>query len=329
MKIMLSIQTQDTPLKDSRSRDPVLSNIVHEVTSSVPNTEDSRSCDPVLPKVDCEGASSVPNTEVQDSSLGMEQYAYIRAALQDADKAANDMNLLPGPMKSGTRITQNAPADIEDAYNNYLQPLKIFDTVIGALANVHPYAKIALGGLSGAAKIVLAQADRDEAMLSLLKKLKDVYDFISDSERLRQISSMRTVLGNISQQTLECAHFIRDYSKIKSFWKRTGKNLVRETDDAIQRYSKVLDDLMDNFQTQVALDTNISVHRIVETMQLSGITYAEGAGLITEKQCLFETRRRTLSEITDWANSTGGDGSRVLWLSGPAGRGWAWFMLLF
>lgn len=75
-------------------------------------------------------------TQVQGSSLGVEQYAHIQPALQDADKAAKDMNLLSGPVKSGTCITQNAPADLEDAYSNYLQPLKIFDTVIGALANV-------------------------------------------------------------------------------------------------------------------------------------------------------------------------------------------------
>ncbi|KAG2093907.1 uncharacterized protein F5147DRAFT_552441, partial [Suillus discolor] len=85
---------------------------------------------------------------------------------------------------------------------------------------VHPYAKIALSVLSGAAKIILTQASRDKAVFSLLKKLGDVYRCISDYKRLSQISSMHeTVLGIISQQILECAQFIRDYAKIKSYCK--------------------------------------------------------------------------------------------------------------
>jgi hypothetical protein len=62
-----------------------------------------------------------------------------------------------------------------------------------------------------------------------------------------------------------------------------------------------------------------------EKLDLSGITYAEGAG-DTEKECLEGTRTEILSEIIDWVNSTGDDVSRVLWLSGT----WrAWFVLFF
>jgi hypothetical protein len=57
-----------------------------------------------------------------------------------------------------------------------------------------------------------------------------------------------------------------------------------------------------------------------EKLDLSGITYAEGAG-DTEKECLEGTRTEILSEIIDWVNSTGDDVSRVLWLSGTAGKG--------
>ncbi|KAG2338271.1 hypothetical protein BDR05DRAFT_848415, partial [Suillus weaverae] len=54
---------------------------------------------------------------------------------------------------------------------------------------------------------------------------------------------------------------------------------------------------------------------------LSGMTYAEGAGLDTRKQCLQGTRTEILSQITEWVNSTGDNVPRVLWLSGPAGKG--------
>ncbi|KAG2366970.1 hypothetical protein BDR07DRAFT_1273031, partial [Suillus spraguei] len=51
------------------------------------------------------------------------------------------------------------------------------------------------------------------------------------------------------------------------------------------------------------------------------MTYAEAAGLDTRKECLPGTRKEILSQITDWVNSTGDNVPRVLWLSGPAGKG--------
>jgi len=62
-------------------------------------------------------------------------------------------------------------------------------------------------------QVILAQADRDTAILGLLQKLGDVYDFITEDKRLHQISSMHIVLGQMSDQILECAHFIKDYSE--------------------------------------------------------------------------------------------------------------------
>lgn len=66
-------------------------------------------------------------------------------------------------------------------------------------------------------QIILAQADRDKAIFQLLEKLGQVYSFMAQDETLDQISSMRAIVGQISQQTLECAHFISDYSERKNF----------------------------------------------------------------------------------------------------------------
>jgi hypothetical protein len=65
--------------------------------------------------------------------------------------------------------------------------------------------------------MVIAQSDRDQAVLVLVNKLDQVYGFMIQDETLGQISSMRSILGQISQQILECARFIRDYSETKSF----------------------------------------------------------------------------------------------------------------
>ncbi|KAG2141151.1 uncharacterized protein EDB93DRAFT_639803 [Suillus bovinus] len=292
-----------TRLKDSRSTGPPPENVVHD-----------------------ERASSNPNIEVQAGPSTVKPEPDIQSALRDAQDATKHMHSLPGPAITVASAGQNAQADLDTAgkfEDTYLKPLKIFDTVIGEIANVHPYAKMALGVLSCAAKIVLAQVDRDKAVLKLVNKLCQVYSFITqDKDRmLGQIPSMRIILGQISQQTLECAQFIQNYSETKNFWKRLTQNVASETKDTIEQYSNVLDTLMQNFRNQVAHDVALYVHRTGEIQDLSGMTYAAGAGLDTRKQCLEGTRMEILSQITDWVNRTGNDVQPVLWLSGPAGKG--------
>jgi hypothetical protein len=65
-------------------------------------------------------------------------------------------------------------------------------------------------------QIILAQRNRDNAIRELLEKLGEVYSFTQD-EMLGKISSMDPILGKISQQTRECANFIKNYSETKNF----------------------------------------------------------------------------------------------------------------
>jgi hypothetical protein len=69
----------------------------------------------------------------------------------------------------------------------------------------------------GSVQIILAQAERDQSVHSLLQKLNQVYGFITRDDNLSKIESMHDVVGKIAQQTLECARFIREYSETKSF----------------------------------------------------------------------------------------------------------------
>ncbi|KIK38627.1 hypothetical protein CY34DRAFT_14919 [Suillus luteus UH-Slu-Lm8-n1] len=308
----------------------LLGSIKEGVNKFRTRSKDSRSRSPVPPH---EHASSTQDVEVHaaPSQAGAEVEADTQSALRDAQQAAKRMHPLSGPAITAASVGQDAQADLDAAdgfQDTYLKPLRIFDSVIGEIANVHPYAKMALGVLSCAAKIILAQANRDAALLKLLEKLSEVYVFITQDEMLGKISSMRDIIGKISQQTRECARFISNYSETCNFWKRIGKNAFSETTDTIQKYSDVFDRLMQNFRDQVTRDVAIHiqdiaihVHRTEEILDLSGMTYADGAGLDTRKQCLQGTRAEILSEITEWVNSTGDNVPRVLWLSGPAGKG--------
>ncbi|KAG1867251.1 hypothetical protein DFJ58DRAFT_911672, partial [Suillus subalutaceus] len=126
---------------------------VHNLRTS--HSKDSRSRGPVPPNVHHERASSTPNTEAQVAPSGVEVEAGTQSALQDAQQAVQRMHPLLGPVITVASVGQDSQADLDAAYgfqDTYLQPLRIFDDVIGKIADVHPYAKMALGVLSCAAK---------------------------------------------------------------------------------------------------------------------------------------------------------------------------------
>jgi hypothetical protein len=65
-------------------------------------------------------------------------------------------------------------------------------------------------------QMIFDQADQDNTIRELLEKLSEVYDFMTEDERLAEIPSMQTVYGKMTRQALECAHFIAHYPERKS-----------------------------------------------------------------------------------------------------------------
>jgi hypothetical protein len=63
--------------------------------------------------------------------------------------------------------------------------------------------------------MILDQVDRDVAVSDLLKKVSEVYTFITEDNALANIPSMLAVYGKIARQTLECTDFIIHYSEKK------------------------------------------------------------------------------------------------------------------
>ncbi|KAG2029149.1 hypothetical protein BDR03DRAFT_1096314 [Suillus americanus] len=255
--------------KRSHNQKPAVQNADHEGASLNQDIEDmsrlhpSDGDKPATPEnlggCGTQEASGGPTSKVQAAPSGVEipDPQSVDAGLRDAREGMESMRLLGKHSTAVASTAKDGPKDLDAADNfqtTYLQPLRVFDTVIGDLANVHPYAKVVLSVLSTASKIILAQTERDESVQSLLKKLEQIYDFMSRKDTLGQISSKRSIAGRIAQQTLECAGFIRDYSEKKSFWKRLGKNAVSETDNLITRYNNALDELMQQFRDQAIRD---------------------------------------------------------------------------
>ncbi|KAG2130163.1 uncharacterized protein EDB93DRAFT_1108514 [Suillus bovinus] len=144
-------------------------------------------------------ASQVQNTRSHMNNGAEAQSAAV--ALQVAREDTHNLKTLGGHETKVLSTVRDGPAYLNaagDFQNTYLKPLRIFDSVIEKIADIHPYAKMALGALSCASKslsvqIVLAQVDRDEAVLRLVDKVAEVYDFMLKEETLGQISSMHDI----------------------------------------------------------------------------------------------------------------------------------------
>ena len=64
---------------------------------------------------------------------------------------------------------------------------------------------------------VLAQVDRDNAIVGLVEIIDDVLSFVKEAEPVKKIKSHGRIIALMAQQTTECAYFIRDYATNKSF----------------------------------------------------------------------------------------------------------------
>ncbi|KAG1792137.1 uncharacterized protein HD556DRAFT_1537001 [Suillus plorans] len=296
-------------------------------SSSLQDTQPVQSTKDLTPPTlepDCEQSSHsgiVEGSSTNDAKHLDPKFANERIA--NANKGLAGTSRVPTIVQDASSATNNLPSvsDAINTFSGFLEPLKAFNSVANAIADVHPYAKVALSIFTCASKMILDQADRDVAVSLLLSKISEVYTFITEEEELAKIKSMLAIYGKIAQQTLECADFISHYSETKSAWIRLGKHIFDETDTTIKNYNDVLDSLMQQFRDRAARDTLVIVHHMAESLDLAGMEYATGAGLNTSKCCLPNTRQDLLKDIQNWISSTEEGAPRILWLSGTAGKG--------
>ncbi|KIL62156.1 hypothetical protein M378DRAFT_1056075, partial [Amanita muscaria Koide BX008] len=254
---------------------------------------------------------------------------FVQDAMQASNRQLQVMHTIGGGVQKaaehGTQST--AVLDKADIAANFLKPLKAFDSVVKGLADVHPYAKVALSVLCWASQAILAQANRDKSIQDLQSRISDVYEFMLGDGRLEKMISMRDILSQASQVVYECAKFIQVYSQ-PNFLNRLGKGVFSDTDEAVAKYTKAIDDLMQQFNQYAMRNVLTATHHALEDIRQLGdnqyldrIEYAKGAGLDTTKACLDGTRQAILGEAIDWINDTDPNAPRILWLFGSAGTG--------
>jgi len=186
--------------------------------------------------------------------------------------------------------------------------------------------------------MILTQANLDEAIATLLSRVRRTYELILENKSSAKINAMKDVLVQIAQIIRECAFFISQYSETKSFCRlprlslpfeefffftgrRLGKNVFDETDAKVVNYNSKLDQLMQDLRDRALLDVQVGVQQVREDLSLDSLVCAGQVGLIKGKKCLDGTRIEVLNEILDWINSTDPATPPILWLHGQAGRG--------
>ncbi|KIK17096.1 hypothetical protein PISMIDRAFT_15367 [Pisolithus microcarpus 441] len=235
----------------------------------------------------------------------------------------DDMKSIPQALQTTIGLVGQADAAVTTIQNieTILQPLKLFNSFVTSLSNVHPYVQFALGILTAASQLLIDQANLDSEVFGLLNTVKDLYEFLMEKDILENIDSMKETLRKISQEMSATALFVVKYCQKKNFVVRIGDRLVSDPQTVAQGHIKNLGDLMQQYRDRTMRDIQINVYHVREDLNLEGMAYAAGAGLNTTKKCLDGTRREILKDITQWITSRDVNAPRILWLHGQAGRG--------
>ncbi|KAI6167650.1 hypothetical protein EDD17DRAFT_1533716, partial [Pisolithus thermaeus] len=106
---------------------------------------------------------------------------------------------------------------IQNLNDTYLQPFITFSSTVATIAQVHPYATLALGILNAAAQSLIKQAKIDDDMFDLFDTLRTVYNFLLEDDIIQNINSMKETLGKIAQVINDAARFIKNYSETTKF----------------------------------------------------------------------------------------------------------------
>ncbi|KAI0026866.1 WD40-repeat-containing domain protein, partial [Vararia minispora EC-137] len=202
-----------------------------------------------------------------------------------------------------------------------IKNLEVFASLVNTAGEIHPYAKMAFIIFSSLADTVLAQATRDRALRSLLDTITEVYAFANRYQDVGELDDdRRKLLKDLSLQTVECAYFIRDQAQVRSFLKRTAKNVFRgsQIDGQISDYKDTFLIVRRQLTERGVLEVEVRVLKS-DTLEYHNLAHVRGAGLDSAKECLPGTRHRILDDLSTWVNDP--DGARVCLLVGFAGTG--------
>ncbi|KAJ7662448.1 hypothetical protein B0H17DRAFT_1185048 [Mycena rosella] len=274
--------------------------------------------------------------EVHDFMSGMQ--IALGAGICPANPLGAEMQARHAAWGDGERASTIPAAEIlglgaidsvSETWDLLLKHVDMFTNIVERFSEIHPYVKFACSVLTMTQKVVLAQRDRDDRFRGLIKITSESFCFLNEL-KVAALEAHRPTIKTLALQTTECAYFIRDYTKQKSFIIRAATNTISGAamEGKIAQYEKKFHELKVAFRDGAALTTEITVLRIAEQVdriatagELDDLPYAPGARFDLGKQCLSGTRLDLLDKIYEWVNKGDVDTPRVLMLIGGAGSG--------
>ncbi|KDQ13224.1 hypothetical protein BOTBODRAFT_33830 [Botryobasidium botryosum FD-172 SS1] len=230
--------------------------------------------------------------------------------------------------------------EVQEVYKAALASIEAFVKVVDAFAEIHPYAKAAWTVLSAGYKIIAAQQGRDDALSELLDSMSTAFDLVCRFDKTALHKDDKCIILQVAKKANECALFIQEYCRTKSFALRAVKGVFSGTDDEISRFKRDFDILRRNMDTGAILSlteglsrVNEDLYKVEEGMKdiglnvvqmaiLDKLPYAAGATWDRGKTCLPSTREALLEDIWQWITSSEPrDGAEILCLTGVAGSG--------
>ncbi|KIO10425.1 hypothetical protein M404DRAFT_995614, partial [Pisolithus tinctorius Marx 270] len=254
-------------------------------------------------------------TETTDTRIGSQ--------VNDAQQAMVEMRPISQVLQTAVGLVGQADTAVTQiqSIQTILQPLKLFNSFVTTLSNVHPYVQFALGILTTASQLLINQANMDNEVFGLLNTVKDLYEFLMEKDTIENMDSMKETLRRISQEMSAAALFVIKYCKKKNILIRIGDSLVSDPQTVACGHIKNLGDLMQQYRDRAIRDIQIKMSHVLEDLNLEGMAYAAGAGLNTTKKCLEGTRTEILKDIINWITTCDVNAPRILWLHGQPGRG--------
>ncbi|TBU21481.1 hypothetical protein BD311DRAFT_800921 [Dichomitus squalens] len=268
--------------------------------------------------------------ETQDAApetVRAEDVAKIATAIDTGSTALTSLSSDHRIVTIGATAIEPTGEDVESAYELWkpvLENVESFASLIEAIGDLHPYAKIASRVLLSVVKPVIDQDNRDNAMADLLEAMNELYGLVNKTGRLSDLDEYRKkLLKDMSSKTEECAKFIQDEARFTNFWIRTGSNVITgsRVDEKVREFTEAFVDLRRSFTEVGVLETEIRVANLADSSKIDNLTHVRGAGLDSGRACLEGTRVKTLGALRDWINNPNPDAPRVLFLLGGAGTG--------
>ncbi|KAF8132077.1 hypothetical protein EV363DRAFT_1583662 [Boletus edulis] len=255
-------------------------------------------------------------------------------AVTVASEAINPLNstpaaagLLSSAVDAGTNVATGTQT-FETTWGVLLQRMELFNKIVTGVAQIHPYTSLAWSVISAANQVLVNQKNRDDKIIRLAGMMSDVFTFVDHAEPLKAIEAHMKTITLLIQQVTECGYFITEYAKQKNFWVRTARYTISDIDTRITDYENKFRELKSAFLEGVAVQTGITVVRIMnlmepiaESIDLNDMPYAPGARYAQEKGCLPGTRESFLREICGILNNSDQDAPQVCLLTGVAGSG--------